>query len=243
MPELSVVVPVYNDQEVLSELFNRLIPVLIKETTQFEIIFIDDGSSDDSFEILKKYHNQDNRIKILKFIRNYGQSNAITAGLEKAKGKNIVIMDSDLQDRPEDIPLLLTTLRNSNVKIVIAQQKKKYTNLIKTFISHLFFQFSNLVTNIQHPPNLGVFRAFYKEVYDTHIKPLDYCGTTLSQFYRLHLQYEIIPVVRDKRFSGKSGYDLKKMFQLVFDRILPHLRCFIVPSKRKPYYEIDAFIG
>ncbi len=243
MTELSILIPVFNDQEVLPELIKRLIPVLESLTPQYEIIFVDDGSSDNSFDILKRYREKNSKIKILKLTENFGQSNAISAGLEKVTGEIVIIMDSDLQDRPEDIPKLLNALKDSNKQVAIARWETKKASLCKTISANIFFQISNYITKIHHPPHLGVFRAFYREVYDKHIKPFDYSGTTLSQFYKLNLDYTVVSLQRDKRFAGKSGYDLKKMVKLALDRILPNMKFVNQASKRKPYYKIEQFWG
>ncbi len=242
MTELSIIVPVFNDQEVLPELMKRLIPVADSVSHQYEIIFVDDGSSDTSFHILKKYREQNSNIKILKLTKNFGQSNAISAGLEKVTGEIVVIMDSDLQDRPEDIPRLLNALKHSKKQIAIARWETQKTSLCKTVSANIFFKISNCITKIHHPPRMGVFRAFYREVYDKHIKPLAYSGTTLSQFYKLHLDYTVVSLHRDKRFAGKSGYDLKKMVKLALDRILPNMKFVKHASKRKPFYTIEQFL-
>jgi dolichol-phosphate mannosyltransferase len=243
MTELSILIPVFNDQEVLPELIKRLIPVVIAVSLQYEIIFVDDGSSDNSFDILKKYREKNSNIKILKLTKNFGQSNAISAGLEKVTGEIVVIMDSDLQDKPEDIPKLLNALKDSNKKIAIARWETQKASLCKTVPANIFFKISNCITNIHHPLHMGVFRAFYREVYDKHIKPFTYSGTTLSQFYKLHLDYAFVSLHRDKRFAGKSGYDLKKMVRLALDRIIPNLRFVNKTYKRKPYYKIEQFLG
>ncbi len=243
MPELSIIIPVFNDQEVLPELIKRLLPVLDYLTLKYEIIFVDDGSSDKSFALLKTYHDMYNAIKILKLTKNFGQSNAISAGLEKATGNIIVIMDSDLQDKPEDIPKLLNALKDNKKQIAIAMWETQKASLCKTIPANIFFHISNCITKIHHPPHMGVFRAFYREVYDKHIKPFAYSGTTLSQFYKLHLDYAVVSLHRDKRFAGNSGYDLKKMVELALDRILPNMRILNQVSRRKPYYKIEKFLG
>ena len=103
---LSVVIPVYNDEEVLEELYKRLKPVIDSLTNNYEIIFVDDGSKDKSFEKLLDLYQKDENIKIIKLSKNFGQHNSIAAGLENSSGDLVVLMDSDLQDRPEDLSLI-----------------------------------------------------------------------------------------------------------------------------------------
>lgn len=243
MLELSVVIPIFNDVETIPELIKRLLPVAESLFKKYEILFVDDGSSDGTFKSLQKYQAKNDKIKIVKLSKNFGQSNAITAGLDNAKGEIVVIMDSDLQDKPEDIPLLINTLKKNNVPIVIAKWDKQKLKWWKRCTANLFFHLSNLITCIHHNPRLGVFRAFYKKIYDENIKNTNYSGTSLSQFYKLNLDYETVNLQREKRFAGNSGYNLKKMIKLTLDRIIPHLRFCNKLDLRRPNYEIDKFIG
>lgn len=240
MTELSIVIPVFNDREVLQELYRRLEPVVIEITKKYEIIFVDDGSSDDSLQILKRLQNNDENIKIVKLTKNYGQSNAITAGLEYSKGDIIVIMDSDLQDRPEDIPKLLNALEENDVQMAVAKWISRKGSFIKKIVSNTFFRVSNVITKIHHPPNIGVFRAFKKGAYETVKNIPELSGTTLSRFYRAKINYKTVDLQRDKRYAGKGGYNLNRMFKLAFDRILPHAKLKI--AKRNPEFTVEKFI-
>jgi len=107
MTEISVVIPVLNEEENIPELYSELRDVLEKLNKPYEIIFIDDGSTDNSFKILKEIHEKDNKVKVIKFRRNFGQTPAISAGFDHATGSIIITMDSDLQNDPKDIPKLL----------------------------------------------------------------------------------------------------------------------------------------
>ncbi|NOR44864.1 MAG: glycosyltransferase, partial [Candidatus Delongbacteria bacterium] len=118
---LSIIIPVFNDQEVLYELYNRLMKIIPSIYEVYEIVFIDDGSIDNSFSILKEIHQKNIKVKVLKQSRNFGQANSILAGLQYSKGEIVIIMDSDLQDRPEDIPVLIKELEENNVAMSIAK--------------------------------------------------------------------------------------------------------------------------
>ncbi len=241
MTELSIIIPVFNDSKVLQELYRRLKPVVIEITKEYEIIFVDDGSSDDSFLILEELKDKDENIRIVKLVKNFGQSNAITAGLEYSKGDIIVIMDSDLQDRPEDIPQLLNTLEENDVQMAVAKWVSRKGSVIKKIISNTFFFISNIITKIHHPPNIGVFRAFKKEAYETVKNISELSGTMLSRFYRAEINYKTVDLHRDKRYAGKGGYSLNRMFKLAFDRILPHTKLKI--AKRDPEFRVERFIA
>ena len=216
---LSVVVPVYNDQEVLQELYRRLHPVVETLATQYEIVLVDDGSKDHSWEEIMKLREKDDHIVAVKLVRNFGQQNSIAAGLNVAKGDIIVLMDSDLQDRPEDIPVLIDTLLKSGAQMAIAQWQTRQDTWAKRTVSNIFNRVSNTITAIHIEPHLGVFRAIRRSVVDELKKFPEKTSTTLSLLYYIGANYAIVPLKRDARFAGKSGYNVRKMFGLTFARI------------------------
>ena len=219
---ISVVIPVYNDEEVLNELYKRLIPVCDKISDDYEIIFIDDGSKDRSFSILYNLFQSDSRVKILKQARNFGQANSILAGLQYAKGEMIVIMDSDLQDKPEDIPVLIEALEKNNVSMAIAKWKTRKDSLKKKIASWFFYEFSQRITNVKYVKGLGVFRAIKREAIKGLVNIPEITGTVLSLLYWSGISYVAVPLERDKRQGGTSGYNLGKMLSLTADRIFSY---------------------
>jgi dolichol-phosphate mannosyltransferase len=182
-------------------------------------MFVDDGSADNSWQIIEGLHQHDSQAKGLKLIHNFGQQNAIAAGLEHVSGDIVVIMDSDLQDRPEDIPKLIDALLANDASMAIAKWKSRQDGFLKQFVSRLFFAVSKKITNIRHEPNLGVFRAIRREVVEELKKYPEKTATTLSLLYWIGVDYVVVPLERDSRFAGKSGYNLKKMLKLTADRI------------------------
>lgn len=216
---LSVVVPVYNDQEVLQELYRRLHPVVETLAAQYEIVLVDDGSKDHSWDEIMKLREADDHIVAVKLARNFGQQNSIAAGLNVAKGEIIVLMDSDLQDRPEDIPVLIDTLLKSGTQMAIAQWQTRQDTWAKRTVSNIFNRVSNTITAIHIEPHLGVFRAIRRSVVDELKKFPEKTSTTLSLLYYIGANYAIVPLKRDARFAGKSGYNVRKMFGLTFARI------------------------
>jgi glycosyltransferase involved in cell wall biosynthesis len=242
MRELSIIIPVFNDQEVLQALYKRLSPVLNGITSSFEIIFVDDGSKDDSVQILKELQNEDYRLKIVILANNFGQSNAIAAGLEQSIGNVIVVMDSDLEDRPEDIPCLLEEIEKNNEQMAIAQREIRKNSFWKKLLSKQFFKFSAKITNIQHPENLGVFRAFKRSVYNKILQENKLYGTILSRFYQAKIPFVTVKLVKDQRFAGRSGYTFRKRCKLALDRLLPHLKSSRFRQNRDPYFVVKEII-
>jgi len=219
---LSIVIPIYNDQEVLQELYKRLKSSINSITNRYEIVFVDDGSRDNSFEILKLLQQKDENIRIIKLTRNFGQSNAISAGLDYAVGDIVILMDSDLQDRPEDIPKLIDALHASNSSMSIAKWISKKDSLFRKAVSKIFYRTSEIITNIHHSPQLGVFRAIRRNALEEIRKIPEKTGTTLSLLYWSGFKYIPVELERDARYAGKSGYNLKRMISLTFDRIFSY---------------------
>jgi len=216
---ISILIPVFNDQEVLDELNERLMKVLPVLADRFEIMFVDDGSSDASWDKISELKKKNESVVGIKLMRNFGQQNALSAGLDHAKGDVVVIMDSDLQDRPEDIPRLIEALQNNDASMAIARWKTRKDGFFKKLFSKLFYKVSQKITKINHQPNLGVFRAIRREVVEELKKYKEKTSTTLSLLYWIGVDYVTVELERDKRFAGKSGYNLKKMLKLTLDRI------------------------
>ena len=217
---ISVVVPIYNDEEVIEELQRRLRPVMEQITKDYEIILVDDGSRDRSWEKMLKVRRENERIKAVRLSRNFGQQSAIAAGLSLTTKDLIVLMDSDLQDRPEDIPVLIDALlADPQATMAIAQWEERKDSRMKLAVSRLFQRVSNSITEIHTMPRLGIFRVMKKSVVDELQKFPEKTATTVSLLYYIGSKYVAVPLKRDARFAGRSGYNLSKMLALTFARI------------------------
>jgi len=154
--EFSAVIPLYNEARSLDELCSRLIQTLATLTERFELIFVDDGSTDDSFAVLQNLHRRDSRVKAIRFRRNFGKSTALSAGFKKARGRIIVTLDADLQDLPEEIPSLLNKLEQG-YDLVSGWKKKRKDSLIRKMASWLFNRATSFFTGVQlHDFNCGL---------------------------------------------------------------------------------------
>lgn len=217
---ISVVVPIYNDSEVIHELIKRLGPVLESITADYEIILVDDGSRDDSWLQMLTVRQANACVKAVRLSRNFGQQSAIAAGLSLTSKELIVLMDSDLQDRPEDIPVLIDALlADEKATMAIAQWEERKDSKFKLAVSRLFQRVSNSITEIHTMPHLGIFRVMKKSVVDELRNFPEKTATTVSLLYYIGSRYVAVPLKRDARFAGKSGYNLSKMLALTFARI------------------------
>ncbi len=155
-PDLSVVIPLYNEEESVAELYAQISAVVEREGLDTEIIFIDDGSTDDSFEVLCALREQDPRVRVCQFRRNYGKSAALAEGFARARGAYVVTMDADLQDDPEEIPHLIDKLEQG-FDLISGWKKKRYDPFIKRVTSKLFNFVTRTLTGVNlHDMNCGL---------------------------------------------------------------------------------------
>jgi glycosyltransferase involved in cell wall biosynthesis len=217
---LSVAIPIYNDQEVIDELLRRLTAVLESIVSEYEIILVDDGSRDNSWAVMNEARKTYQHLRIARLSRNFGQQNAIAAGLSLTTKDLIVLMDSDLQDRPEDIPVLIDALlADPEASMAIAQWEERKDSRMKIAVSRLFQRVSNRITDIHTMPRLGIFRVMKKSVVEELRRFPEKTATAVSLLYFIGSKYVAVPLKRDARFAGKSGYNLGKMLNLTFARI------------------------
>lgn len=161
LPDISVVIPLYNERESLAELHAALAGVVKQHALSAEFIFIDDGSTDGSFAELEKLHKADPRVRVLQFRRNYGKAAALSQGFMRARGKYVVTIDADLQDEPEEIPRLIAKLEEG-YDLVSGWKKKRHDPFVKRVTSKIFNRVTSLLTGVQlHDMNCGlkIYRA------------------------------------------------------------------------------------
>ncbi len=221
MKIVTLIVPVYCEEEVIEECYKRIKSVMDSLTNYgYELIFINDGSTDNTLNILKNIVAQDKRVKIINFSRNFGHQIAITAGLDKAESDAAIIIDADLQDPPELIPEMIKKWEEG-YKIVYARRvTRKGERKFKLWSASIFYWVLKKLTDIKIPLNTGDFRLIDKRVVRElrKIKEKNRFVRGLSSwvgFQQVGIEYE-----REKRFAGKTKYPLKKMISFALDGIL-----------------------
>lgn len=161
---LSIVVPVYNEDESLPELFRWICVVVDQHQISTEVLFVDDGSSDRSWEVITSLHQQDARARGIRFNRNYGKSAALQTGFQAARGEVVITMDADLQDSPEEIPELIRMIREEGYQLVSGWKRRRHDPISKTLPSKFFNGVTRWVSGIQlHDFNCGL-KAYRNEV-------------------------------------------------------------------------------
>lgn len=156
-PDVSLVIPLYNEEESLPELHEWIVRVANESNLSYEVIFIDDGSKDGSWKTIEKLRDQDLNVKGIKFQRNYGKSAALQTGFEAAKGKVVITMDADLQDSPDEIPELYRMITEDDFDLVSGWKKKRYDPITKTIPTKLYNWAARVITGIYlHDFNCGL---------------------------------------------------------------------------------------
>jgi polyisoprenyl-phosphate glycosyltransferase len=219
MTYFSIVTPVYGCQTSLYELYLRLKQTLEPLNTDFEIIMVNDASKDSSWESIVELANKDPRVKGINLSRNFGQHNAITAGLDHCKGEWVVVMDCDLQDQPEEIPKLYEKVCQG-YEYVLASRNKRKDNIIRKFFSKIFYKVLNFLSDSKFDSsiaNFGIYNyAVIKSInglreksrwFPTMVNWVGYKGTRIL-------------VHHAGRENGRSAYNVKKLSNLALDVIL-----------------------
>lgn len=215
----SIVVPVYQSRASLEILVRRVDHVMNEAGVNFELVLVDDGSTDGSFSEIKRLASINSFIRGFRLSRNFGHQAAVTIGLQKCKGEFIAIIDDDLQDPPELLPGFFKSLYHE-ADVVYGIRKKRKENIIKLIVFTAFYRVINFLSNIYIPEDAGDFCAMRRCVVDAMLQMYDanpfLRGTRAwAGFEQIGYEYE-----RDARISGKSGYTLSAYFKLALTGIL-----------------------
>ncbi|DAC18984.1 MAG: hypothetical protein CMB51_07140 [Euryarchaeota archaeon] len=219
---LDIVVPLYNDQEVLPSLCTAIFSELSNIFKSVRLILVDDGSSDQTYQIALNQKDEYKQIEVVKLAGNFGQHRAILAGMRSSSADILAVMDSDLQDRPEYIPMLVGKMLSENTSMAIARRKKRSDSFRKKISSRLFAAASNILVPFNVDPHLGAFRVIKKSVVEQVCAVKEHTGTPFSMLYSLRVPYSVVDIEREPRLAGKTGYNLKKSFKLASDRIMTY---------------------
>lgn len=213
---ISVIIPVYNEEEGLPELYRRLTIVLEDLGESYEIIFVNDGSHDRSLEIIKELHAKDIRVKFIDLSRNFGHQIAITAGMDYVSGNAAIIMDADLQDPPEVLPQMVAKWREGYA-VVYALRRKRKENLAKRACYFAFYRILRRLASIDIPPDAGVFCLMDQRVVrelrrmpeqNRFVRGL----RSWVGFKQIGLEFE-----RDIRFAGETKHSFSKLVKIALD--------------------------
>lgn len=215
----SIIIPVFNEEAVISETYRRLKQVMDQTEESYELLFVNDGSRDRSASIIKGFSENDETVKLISFSRNFGHQVAITAGMDYAAGDAVVIIDADLQDPPELIPEMIAKWREGYDVVYAKRLKRKGETFFKKQTAKLFYRILRASTDILIPVDTGDFRLMDRKVCE-EMKRL----SEKNRFVRglvswVGFRQTAVEYIRDERLAGETKYPLKKMLKLCLDGI------------------------
>jgi dolichol-phosphate mannosyltransferase len=219
MTHISVVVPLFNEEKLVKELISRVEMNLNKISQDFQIILVDDGSTDSTWEVIKSEGLKNRRLRGIKFSRNFGHHYAITAGVNSSESDWVVVMDGDLQDRPEVIPDLYKKAQEG-YQVVFVNRTERKESLFYLLIQKIFYKLLNLLSGLKFNSKQANFSIISKNVVEAHRQ----FGEN-ARFYRSTIKWTgfaaaSIDAKHGERYNGKPSYTIKSRFKLAFDIIL-----------------------
>ena len=214
---LSVVVSVYNEEQALEECYTEMKRVLDTLSWDHELIFVNDGSSDGSLEVLKALASEDQKVKLISFSRNFGHEAAMIAGLDYSTGDGVVCMDADLQHPPECLPRIIRAFEEGNEVISMVRTRNKSAGLIKNITSSGFYWLINCISDVHFEPNASDFFAVAEVLKGNYREKVRFLRGYVQNvgFQKTTLEYEA-----GVRVAGESKYSLKKLFIFSVNTIL-----------------------
>lgn len=216
---LSVVVPFYNESSVITECHDRLVAVLNIIEGHSEIIYVDDGSTDGSRQLVEQFSANNISVKYIGLSRNFGKEAAMSAGLEHAKGKAVIILDADLQDPPELIPTMIDKWKEGYDVVNMQRIKRQGETWFKRFSAKCFYKVLNVLSDLDVPSNVGDFRLLSRDVV-LHINQMPERNRYMKGIFSWPgFKQTTLPFVRDPRFSGETKWNYIKLIGLAVDGI------------------------
>lgn len=226
MIELSVVIPIYQSEDCLEELHRRLKKVLSKVTPNYEIVFVEDGGRDHSWEVLEGIARRDKKVKAFHMSRNFGQHAAITAGLYQCSGKWAVVMDGDLQDPPEEIPRFWAEAKKG-FDIVFSKRKQMKRSFWRIWIAILYFKVINIFNQTAIDREFGNFTVISHKVIDAFLNVRDKDRHYLFILYWLGFRSTIVEYNHGERHKGKSSYSFMRLIEHAFNGLFFQTTVFL----------------
>ena len=228
--KISVVIPVYGCRDALPELHRRLTESVTKITSDYEIILVNDNCPQNSWEVIEELCSKDKHVKGIELSRNFGQMKAILAGLDNVSGDWIVVMDCDLQDRPEEI-IRLYEKAQEGYDVVFARRAHRQDNPIKIFLANQFYKVYRYAVDGEYDGAICNFSIVKKEVIEKYCEMREQHRAYVMYLRWLGFRQAVIDVEHNERFAGESGYSLKKRLNMAIELLTSQsdkvLRLFI----------------
>jgi dolichol-phosphate mannosyltransferase len=218
-PKYSIVVPIFNEEEIILEMHRRMSAMLDGLDGPSELILVNDGSRDRSLEIMRELAARDPRLKVLSFSRNFGHQMAITAGIDHAAGDAVIVIDADLQDPPEVIPELIKKWKEGYELIYAVRSERKGETFFKKFTASFFYRLIASMTELKIPADSGDFRLMDRKVVEAMKQVREHHRFMRGLSVWVGFKQVGVTYVRQERFAGVTKYPLKKMVRFATDGI------------------------
>ncbi|MBI6545621.1 MAG: glycosyltransferase family 2 protein [Cyanobacteria bacterium NC_groundwater_1444_Ag_S-0.65um_54_12] len=218
-PVISVVIPVFNEAAILPELYRRLVATLTTSSESYELLFVNDGSTDSSLGQMVKLSERDSQVRVIDLSRNFGHQIAITAGIDHAAGQAVVIIDADLQDPPELIIRLLEQWRAGYQVVYAVREQRRGETRFKKWTAALFYRLIRRITNVDIPVDTGDFRLLDRMVVEAFRQIREKHRFVRGLISWIGFRQTGVPYVREERYAGETKYPLRKMLKFASDGI------------------------
>ena len=222
IPLFSVVSPVYRAENLIGELVRRIQASISTLSESYEIILVDDRGPDNSWVRIAEEAARDPRVHGVRLSRNFGQHKAITAGLEQARGRWIVVMDCDLQDQPEEIPALYRHATQHNYDLVFARRVERQDSWAKRLGSRAFYSVLSYLTETKQDPAIANFGIYHRKVIQSILAMRESIRYFPTMVRWVGYRAGSLPVEHAERFEGSSSYNLRRLINLALDIILAY---------------------
>ena len=217
---LSMIIPAYNEQEVIGEFHNRLSQVLKNaDIESAEIIYVNDGSADKTLPLLLKIMNSDDRVHIIDLSRNFGKEAAMTAGFDASQGQAVIVLDADLQDPPELIPLMLKEWRSGYDMVLMRRRSRRGESWLKKSSANLFYHVIQSISQVHIPENVGDFRLLSRRALTALMQLPERTRFMKGLFAWIGFSSTEICYDRDRRYSGVTKWNYWKLWNFALEGI------------------------
>lgn len=239
-PELSIIVPMYNESESCSVFFNAVIPILENAVESFEIICINDGSRDDTLAKLAAHNRQDPRIKVINLSRNFGKESAMSAGIDLASGRAVIPMDADLQDPPDLLPKMVEAWRDGAQVVLARRVDRSSDSKLKRLTSRWFYKIFSRMAKPSIPSDVGDFRLMDRIVVDALKRLPERSRFMKGLFAWVGYNQVTLDYTRPERSAGDSSFNYWKLWNFALDGVISFSA---IPLKVWSYFGVFVSFG
>ena len=218
-PTISIIAPVYNEEQALPVLYERISEALGAIGEPWELVLVNDGSWDRSYEIMQALHEQDPRVRIVNFSRNFGHQIAITAGADYAQGQAVIIIDADLQDPPSLFADMIDKWREGYEVVYAVRKERKGESKFKLWTASIFYRLINSITGVDIPLDTGDFRLMDRKVVDAMRRLREHHRFMRGLSVWVGFKQTGVEYVRQERYAGETKYPFSKMLRFALDGI------------------------